>query len=114
VDCVLLVRVGIPSLKKEWKLFLARQAWSYCFWFLVCGPFVAQGAKGEEEYPSIGWEVPMKSQVWRRFERGAKSKEEFIHSYVHLESLRESIEEMMVAMVEEILGTPFHGGSQEA
>jgi hypothetical protein len=21
------------------------------FWFLVCGPFVARGDKGEEEYP---------------------------------------------------------------
>jgi hypothetical protein len=45
---------------------------------------------------------------------GAKGKEELIHSYVHLESLRESIEERMVAMVEEILDTPIHGGSQEA
>jgi hypothetical protein len=31
------------------------------FWFLVCGSFVARGAKGEEEFPSIGWKVPMKS-----------------------------------------------------
>jgi hypothetical protein len=27
----------------------------------VHGPFAARGAKGEEEYPSIGWEVPVKS-----------------------------------------------------
>jgi hypothetical protein len=50
-DCVLLVRVGIPSLIREWKLFLARQAWSYCILVFVCGPFAARGAKGEEEYP---------------------------------------------------------------
>ena len=25
-------------------------------WFL-CGPFAARGAKGEAEYPSVGWEV---------------------------------------------------------
>jgi hypothetical protein len=51
VDCVLLVRVGIPSLWKEWKLFLARKSW--CYWFLVCvcGPFMDSGVKGEEEYP---------------------------------------------------------------
>jgi len=42
------VRVGIQSLKKEWKLYLARQAWSYCSWFLACGSFAAWGAKGEE------------------------------------------------------------------
>jgi hypothetical protein len=47
----LLVRVGIPSLKKEWKLFLARQAWSYCILVFVCGPFVAREANVEEEYP---------------------------------------------------------------
>jgi hypothetical protein len=28
----------------------------------VCGPFAARGAKEEEEYPSIGCEVPMKSR----------------------------------------------------
>ena len=38
-------------------------------------------------------------------QEGAKGKERLIHSYVHLESLRESIEERMVAMVEESLGT---------
>jgi hypothetical protein len=27
------------------------KSWSYYFWFLVCGPFAAWGAKGEEEYP---------------------------------------------------------------
>jgi hypothetical protein len=27
----------------------------------VCGPFVAWGAKGEEEYPYVGWEVLVKS-----------------------------------------------------
>jgi hypothetical protein len=31
-----------------------------------------------------------------------------------MESLRESIEERMVAMVEESLGAPFHGGILEA
>jgi hypothetical protein len=51
IDCVLLVRVGIPSLRKEWKVFLVRQAWSYCNMVLVLGPFAAQGVKGEEEYP---------------------------------------------------------------
>jgi hypothetical protein len=34
-----------------------------------------------------------------------------IHSYVHLKSLRGSIEERMVALNEEILGAPIHGGS---
>jgi hypothetical protein len=51
--------------------------------------------------------------LWR-FKRGASGKEDLIHSYVHLESLRGSIEERMVAMVEENLGTRIHGGSQEA
>jgi hypothetical protein len=46
--------------------------------------------------------------------RGTKGKERLIHSYVHLESLRESIEERMEAMVEGSLGTSFHGGLMEA
>jgi hypothetical protein len=51
LDYVLLVRVGNSSLRKEWKLFLARKAWSYCALVSFCGPFVARGDKGEEEYP---------------------------------------------------------------
>jgi hypothetical protein len=27
------------------------KSWSYYCWFLLCGPFVDWGAKGEEEYP---------------------------------------------------------------
>jgi hypothetical protein len=53
------------------------------------------------------------TSLWR-FKRGTKGKERLIHSCVHLESLRESIEERMVDMVEERLGAPFHGGSMEA
>jgi hypothetical protein len=45
--------------------------------------------------------------------RGVQRQRKLIHSYLHLESLRESIEERMVAMVEESLGAPIHGGSQE-
>jgi hypothetical protein len=60
VDCVLLVRVGIPSLKKEWKLFLARQAWKLLFvGFLCVAPLRLGGLRGKKSTPSIGWEVPV-------------------------------------------------------
>jgi hypothetical protein len=49
MDCVLPVRVGIPSLKKEWKSSLRVKLGAivsgFCVW-----PFVACRAKGEEEY----------------------------------------------------------------
>jgi hypothetical protein len=46
-------------------------------------------------------------------QEGAYSQERLIHSYVHLESLRESNEERMEAMVEGSLGASFHGGLME-
>jgi hypothetical protein len=30
-------------------------------WYSVCGPFVAWGDWGEKSTPSVGWEVPMRS-----------------------------------------------------
>jgi hypothetical protein len=46
------VRVGIPKLGKEWKLFLAREVLGAIeIPVFVCGPFAARGAKGEENYP---------------------------------------------------------------
>jgi hypothetical protein len=50
-DCVLLVRVGIPSLRKSGSSSLRGKLGAIVSWFLVCGPFAARGAKGEEEYP---------------------------------------------------------------
>jgi hypothetical protein len=37
------------------------KSWSYYCWFLVCGPFAAEGIMGKESAPSIGWEVSEKS-----------------------------------------------------
>jgi hypothetical protein len=55
VDFVLLVRVGIPILKKEWKLFLARQALELLFvGFLCVAPLWLKGIKGKKSTPSIG------------------------------------------------------------
>ena len=39
-----------------------------------------------------------------------EGQERLIHTYVHLESLRESIEVRMEAIVEGSLGASFHGG----
>jgi hypothetical protein len=42
------VRVGIPKLGKEWKLFLVRQVLGAIeILVFVFGPFAALGAKGE-------------------------------------------------------------------
>jgi hypothetical protein len=65
-DCVLLVRVGIFKLEKEWKLFLARQAWKLlCSGFLCVAPLRLRGIRGKKSTPSIGWEVPVKSLDWK-------------------------------------------------
>jgi NAD kinase len=48
------------------------------------------------------------------FKRGAKGKEELIQSFVHLESLRESMRMRFEAMVEESLGASIHGDNQQA
>jgi hypothetical protein len=56
------VRVGIPKLGKEWKLFLARQVLGAIdFWFLCVAPLWLGGIRGKKSTPSIGWEVPVKS-----------------------------------------------------
>jgi hypothetical protein len=46
--------------------------------------------------------------------RGAKEEKEFIHSFVHLESLRERMMMRFQAYVEASLCAPFHGDSQQA
>ena len=51
--------------------------------------------------------------LWR-FKRGAKEEGEFIPSFVHLESLRESIEMRFQALDEASLGAPFYRDSQQA
>jgi hypothetical protein len=48
------------------------------------------------------------------FKRGAKGKEELIHSLFHLESLREIMSMRFKELVEEILDAYIHGGSQQA
>ena len=62
LDRVLLVRVGIPSLKKEWKLFLMRQDLEVLFvGFLCVAPLQLGGIRGKMSTPSIGWEVLVRS-----------------------------------------------------
>jgi hypothetical protein len=56
------VRVGIPNLRESGGSTLQGELGARGFWLCVCGPFVARGAKGKKSTPSIGWEVPVKSQ----------------------------------------------------
>jgi hypothetical protein len=43
--------VGIPSLVRSGSSALRGELGASCSLVSVCGPFVALGAKGEEEYP---------------------------------------------------------------
>ena len=62
MDYVLLVRVGIQRLKKEWKLFLVRKTLGLLFvGFLCVAPLRLGGLRGKKSTPSVGWEVPVNS-----------------------------------------------------
>jgi hypothetical protein len=45
------VGVGIPSSVTSGSSTLRGEMGASILWYCVCGPFVAWGAQGEEEYP---------------------------------------------------------------
>jgi hypothetical protein len=60
LDCVLLVRVGIPSLRKSGSSSLRGKLGAIVFGFLCVAPLRLGGLRGKKSTPSIGWEVPVK------------------------------------------------------
>jgi len=61
LEGVLLVRVGKPSLEKEWKIFLVRQAFELFFVdFLYLDSLWLKGTRGKKSTPRVSWQVPMK------------------------------------------------------
>jgi hypothetical protein len=96
----------------------------------VCGPMSQKSLSGCEyfltfidDYSRKTWIyfLKAKSEVFTRFqefialvENQLGRREELIHSFVHLESLRESMRMRFVACVEASLGASIHGGSQQA
>jgi hypothetical protein len=62
------VRVGIPNLRESGGSTLRGKLGARVYlWFCVRGPFAARGIRGKKSTPSIGWEVPVKSQLKREW-----------------------------------------------